>query len=61
MSELRRIAAEGEIAESVETAFGKKVVVRGELRGARASALVVTVWFVARGAERARLITVHPG
>ena len=60
IGELRRIAAEGEVAQSVETSFGHKYLVPGELRGPRGSAWVITVWFVERGGDRARLITVHP-
>ena len=58
--ELRRIAAAGEVSEVVETSFGKKFIVPGDLKGPLGELPVLTVWFLGRGQERARLVTVRP-
>ena len=58
--ELHRIAAVGEVSEMVETSFGKKYMVPGDLNGPLGRLPVLTVWFLGRGQERARLVTVRP-
>ena len=60
IGELRRIAAVGEVSELVETPFGQKYLVPGELKGPLGTVPVVTVWFREQGEERARLVTVRP-
>jgi hypothetical protein len=60
VSEVRRIAAEGEVAEMEDFAFGRKYTVPGELKGPRGAARVVTVWMQAVGREDVRLVTVRP-
>ena len=60
IGELRRIAAAGEVSEVVRTAFGEKYVVPGDLNGSLGALPVLTVWFLERGQERARLVTVRP-
>ncbi len=60
VSEVRRIAAEGEVAEVEDFEFGRKYTVPGELKGPRSAARVVTVWMQAVGREDVRLVTVRP-
>ena len=60
IGELRRVAAAGEVSEAVETSFGEKFLVPGDLRGPLGKLPVLTVWFLERGQERARLVTVRP-
>ena len=60
IGELRRIAAVGEVSEIVETPFGRKYVVPGDLNGPLGAIPVLTVWFLEPGQERARLVTVRP-
>jgi len=60
IAELRRVAAEGEVATVVETGFGQKYTVPGDLRGPLGTAPVVTVWFLEPSQERVRLVTVRP-
>ena len=60
IGELRRIAAVGEVSEVVGTSFGEKHIVPGDLKGSLGELPVLTVWFVERGQDRARLITVRP-
>ena len=60
ISELRRIAAAGEVSEVVGTTFGEKYIVPGDLKGPSGGLPVLTVWFLGRGEERARLVTVRP-
>lgn len=60
IEELRRIAATDEVSELVETPFGRKYEVPGNLKGPLGELAVVTVWFLERGQERARLVTVRP-
>ena len=60
VAELRRIAAEGEVSSIEDTDFGTKYTVPGELRGALASAAVLTVWFQDAGESDVRLVTVRP-
>jgi hypothetical protein len=60
VAEVRRIAAEGEVAEAEDFEFGRKYTVPGELRGPRGAARVVTVWMQAPGRDDVRLVTVRP-
>ena len=60
VAEVRRIAAEGEVAEVEDFEFGRKYTVSGELKGPRSAARVVTVWMQAPGREDVRLVTVRP-
>ena len=60
IGELRRIAAVGEVSETVETPFGQKYLVPGDLKGPLGTVAVLTVWFREHGEERARLVTVRP-
>lgn len=58
-SELRRIAAEGEVAEVEDTEFGRKYTVPGALAGPAGSAQVLSVWIEEHGHEELRLVTVR--
>ena len=60
IAELRRIAAAGEVSEVLATTFGEKYIVPGDLVGPLGDLPVLTVWFLERGQERARLVTVRP-
>ncbi len=60
IAEIRRIAAVGEVSEVIETSFGKKYIVPGDLKGPIGELPVHTVWFLGGGQERARLVTVRP-
>ena len=60
IAELRRIAAVSEVSEVIDTPFGRKYEVPGELKGPFGELPVVTVWFQEGGQERARLVTVRP-
>ncbi len=60
IGELRRIAATDEVSDVVKTSFGEKYMVPGDLKGPLGELPVVTVWFLERGLERARLVTVRP-
>jgi hypothetical protein len=58
--EVRRIAAEGEVVETQDTAFGRKYTVPGVLKGPSGSASVFTVWIQELGQQDIRLVTVRP-
>lgn len=59
--ELLRVAAEGSVAQVVESAHGSKYIVDGVLHAPKGqTALVRTVWIRERGHERPRLITAYP-
>ena len=60
VAEVRRIAAEGEVAEVEDFQFGRKYTVPGELKGPRGAARVVTVWMQEAGRDDVRLVTVRP-
>ena len=60
VAEIRRIAAEGEVAGVEDTPFGRKYTVPGELEGPAGTAEVLTVWIRETGHEDVRLITVRP-
>ena len=60
VSELRRIAADGEVADVEDTAFGRKYTVPGDLNGPAGSARVLTVWIREAGQAGVRLVTVRP-
>src|SRR5688572_19316898 len=52
IAELRRIAAASDASEVVETPFGHKYAVPGDLTGPLGTAPVLTIWFLDRGQER---------
>lgn len=53
---------ENEVVKTMETEFGTKFDVRGELTGPSGrNAAVVTVWVLLKGKEFARFVTVYPG
>ena len=60
ISELRRIAATGEVAEVEDMKFGRKYTVPGDLIGPADSAQVSTIWIQEAGASDVRLVTVRP-
>ena len=60
ISEIRRIAATGEVTRITETMFGRKYVVIAELNGTVGTVSVQTVWMQARGKLTVRLVTVIP-
>ncbi len=60
VSEVRRIAAEGEVTAVEDIEFGRKYTVPGELRGPSGAARVLTVWIQEGGREDIRLVTVRP-
>jgi hypothetical protein len=60
VAEVRRIAAQGEVAEVEDFQFGRKYTVPGELKGPHGTARVVTVWMQEAGQEDVRLVTVRP-
>ena len=60
IKEVRRIAAAGEVSAAVETPFGRKYIVPGDLNGPLGAVPVLTVWLQEHGQERARLVTVRP-
>jgi hypothetical protein len=60
VSELRRIAASGEVAEVEDTKFGQKYTIPGDLNGPLGSAQVLTIWLQEPGTSEVRLVTVRP-
>jgi len=60
VAEVRRIAAEGDVSEVQDNAFGRKYTVPGELRGPVGIARVLTVWIQETGQDDVRLVTVRP-
>ena len=60
VSELRRIAASGEVEETEDIEFGRKYTVSGELRGPAGVVQVLTVWIQEPAQAAPRLVTVHP-
>jgi hypothetical protein len=60
VTEVRRIASDGDVSEVEDFEFGRKYTVPGELRGPIGSARVLTVWIQDSGREDARLVTVRP-
>jgi hypothetical protein len=60
VTELRRIASEGEVSDEEAFEFGRKYTVPGELHGPTGSARVVTVWIQESGRQGVRLVTVRP-
>lgn len=58
---LLEIARAGRVTDEVETPFGTKYVVEGELKGpGNASGRVRTVWITERGRKAPRLVTAYP-
>jgi hypothetical protein len=60
VTELRRIAAVGDVQDAEDIGFGRKYTVPGELQGPAGHAQVLTVWIVETGQHQARLVSVHP-
>ena len=60
VSELRRIAKDGEVAEVEDTEFGQKYTIPGDLNGPLGSAQVLTIWIQEPGRSEVRLVTVRP-
>jgi hypothetical protein len=60
VSELRRIAANGEVAQVEDTEFGRKYTVAGDLNGPVGSAQVLTIWIQEARTSEVRLVTVRP-
>lgn len=58
ITEIRRIAADGEVLEVQDTEFGRKYTVPGELKGPAGAAQVLTVWIQNPGQTEVRLVTV---
>jgi hypothetical protein len=57
---LRSLLAEPDRILTEDTAFGRKYIVDGTLRGSRASAPVRSVWIVEHGTENPRFVTAYP-
>jgi len=60
VSEIRRIAASGEVEGIEDIEFGRKYTVPGELRGPAGVVRVLTVWIQKPDQAAPRLVTVHP-
>jgi hypothetical protein len=60
ISELRRIAASGEVEGIEDIEFGRKYTVPGELRGPTGVVRVLTVWIHEPDQAAPRLVTVQP-
>ena len=60
ISEIRRVAAVGEIASAEDTAFGRKYTIPGTLTGPGKALQVLTVWIEEPGQPAVRLVTVQP-
>ena len=60
VTEVRRIASDGDVSEVEDFEFGQKYTVPGELRGLIGSARVLTVWIQDSGRQDVRLVTVRP-
>ena len=60
VSELRRIAASGEVEGIEDIEFGRKYTVPGELRGPTGVVQVLTIWIQELDRAAPRLVTVRP-
>ena len=60
ISEIRRVAAVGEIASAEDTSFGRKYTIPGTLTGPAKAVQVLTVWIEEPGQAAVRLVTVQP-
>ena len=60
VSELRRIAASGEVEGTEDIEFGRKYTVPGELQGPAGTVQVLTVWIQEPDQPAPRLVTVQP-
>ena len=58
---LLEIARLGELVDAVDSAFGRRYVVDGTLRGSKLEAIVRTVWLVAPGDAEPQFVTAYPG
>ncbi len=57
----RTIIANSEVAESIESQYGRKYVISGDLIGLRGSATVTTVWIIVANEDEPRFVTACPG
>lgn len=60
---LRHVAESGEVVERIESAYGEKFVVDGQLSaqtGNSSARVVRTVWIIERGESAPRLVTAYP-
>ena len=60
VSEIRRVAAVGEISSAEDTEFGRKYTIPGTLTGPVKAVQVLTVWIEEPGQPTVRLVTVQP-
>ena len=60
VSQLLRIAREGEVESTEDNPYGRSYLVPGTLAGPAGSAEVSTVWFIATGTDSPSLVTVFP-
>ncbi len=59
--DLLTIARAGEVRDKIETAFGFKYVIPGELTGpANKTASILTVWIIEHEQSAPRLVTAYP-
>jgi len=53
---------ENDVEDTIETEFGTKYVVRGQLEGPnRAATTIVTIWIILIGEDAPKLVTAYPG
>ena len=60
VSEIRLLAAVGEVSDVEDTEFGRKYTVPGTLTGPVKAVHVLTVWIEEPGQPAVRLVTVQP-
>jgi hypothetical protein len=60
VSEIRRLAAAGDVSDTEDTEFGQKYTVPGTLTGPVKAVHVLTVWIKEPGQQAVRLVTVQP-
>jgi Domain of unknown function (DUF6883) len=60
VSEIRRVAAVGEVSRAEDTEFGRKYTIPGTLTGPVKAVHVLTVWIEEPGQRTVRLVTVQP-
>jgi hypothetical protein len=60
VSEIRLLAAAGEVSGVEDTEFGRKYTVPGVLTGPVGAVQVITVWIEEPGQPAVRLVTVQP-
>lgn len=60
--DLRNLITQEDVAELMESQYGKKYVVEGSLSGPSGNAIqVVTVWVILKGENVPRFVTAYPG